>query len=35
MHSVPIWLPPLPLVLVALSLFYLGILAWYRGRGRQ
>jgi len=32
MNNVPIWLPPLPLAIVALSLFWLGILAWFRGR---
>jgi hypothetical protein len=35
MHDIPIWLPPLPLATVALVLFVLGILAWFRGRGRQ
>jgi len=35
MHIVPVWLPPLPLAIVALALFCLGILAWLRGSGRQ
>jgi hypothetical protein len=33
MHTIPVWLPPLPLAIVALALFCLGILAWLRGRG--
>ena len=35
MNNVPVWLPPLPLVLVALALFCLGVLAWLRGRGSR
>jgi hypothetical protein len=34
MHQVPIWLPPLPLAVVACSLFCFGIWAWYLGRQR-
>ncbi len=29
---IPLWLPPLPLVIVAVALFYFGILAWLIGR---
>ena len=32
MHEIPIWLPPLPFAVVALSLFSFGFLAWYWGR---
>jgi hypothetical protein len=34
MHDIPIWLPPLPFAVVAVSLFCLGILAWFLGRDR-
>jgi hypothetical protein len=33
-QHVPIWLPPLPFSIVALALFYFGILAWVWGRTR-
>jgi hypothetical protein len=29
---VPLWLPPLPFAIVAIALFYFGILAWVWGR---
>ena len=32
LHHVPLWLPPLPFAIVALALFYFGILAWVWGR---
>jgi hypothetical protein len=31
MHEIPIWLPPLPFAVVAVSLFSFGFLAWYWG----
>lgn len=31
-QHLPIWLPPLPIAVVALSLFYFGTLAWLWGR---
>ena len=31
-QHVPLWLPPLPLAIVAIVLFYFGTLAWLRGR---
>jgi hypothetical protein len=34
MHSIPIWLPPLPFALVALTLLCLGIYAWRAGKSR-
>jgi hypothetical protein len=34
LHSVPIWLPPLPFAAVATSLFGFGIWAWVLGRKR-
>ena len=34
MYNIPIWLPPLPFVVVAVSLFCLGISAWLSGRGK-
>jgi hypothetical protein len=30
-EEVPIWLPPLPVITVALVLFVLGITVWFRG----
>ena len=30
MHSIPIWLPPLPLMFVALVLFVFGGIVWFR-----
>lgn len=35
MYNIPVWLPPLPLVIVAVVLFCLGVLAWLRGRDRR
>jgi len=32
MHEIPIWLPPLPFAVVAISLFSFGFLAWYWGK---
>jgi len=32
LHSVPVWLPPLPFAAVATSLFGFGIWAWVLGR---
>ena len=34
LHSVPVWLPPLPFAAVAISLFGFGIWAWVLGRKR-
>ena len=34
LHSVPVWLPPLPFAAVATSLFGFGIWAWVLGRKR-
>ena len=34
LHSVPIWLPPIPFAAVALSLLGFGIWAWVLGRQR-
>jgi hypothetical protein len=34
LHSVPLWLPPLPLAVIAISLFGFGIWAWVLGRER-
>jgi hypothetical protein len=34
LHSVPVWLPPLPFAAVATSLFGFGIWAWILGRKR-
>jgi hypothetical protein len=31
MHSIPIWLPPLPFAVIALTLLSLGIWAWFSG----
>lgn len=31
MTKIPLWLPPLPFALVALTLFFFGFLAWYWG----
>jgi hypothetical protein len=30
MHKIPIWLPPLPMMLIALTLFVFGVLVWLR-----
>ena len=32
LDHVPLWLPPLPFAVVALSLFYFGALAWLWGK---
>jgi hypothetical protein len=34
MHNVPLWLPPLPFAVVAISLFCLGIWTWLVGKDR-
>src|SRR5262245_14406895 len=34
LHSVPVWLPPIPFAAVAISLFGFGIWAWVLGRRR-
>jgi len=34
MHNLPIWLPPLPFAVVAVSLLCFGIRAWFLGRDR-
>ena len=34
LHTVPIWLPPLPFAVVAISHLGFGICAWVLGRGR-
>jgi len=31
MSSIPVWLPPLPLATIAVSLFIYGALVWFRG----
>jgi hypothetical protein len=31
MNHVPIWLPPLPFAVIALTLLGLGIWAWFQG----
>jgi ABC-type sulfate transport system permease component len=31
MHDFPVWLPPLPLATIALSLFVFGAVVWFRG----
>jgi hypothetical protein len=31
LHTIPVWLPPLPFALVALTLFFFGFLAWFWG----
>jgi hypothetical protein len=31
MHTIPLWLPPLPFALVAFALFFFGFLAWFWG----
>jgi hypothetical protein len=33
-QHIPIWLPPLPFAVVAITLLYFGILAWWWGRSR-
>lgn len=30
MKEIPVWLPPLPLVIVALTLFVFGVIVWFR-----
>jgi hypothetical protein len=30
MKNIPLWLPPLPLVIVALTLFVFGVIVWFR-----
>jgi hypothetical protein len=34
MRDVPLWLPPLPFAVVAISLLCFGIWAWFLGRER-
>ena len=34
MHEMPIWLPPLPFAVIALTLLGLGIGAWFSGKDR-
>lgn len=31
MHDFPVWLPPLPLATIAISLFIFGAVVWFRG----
>jgi len=31
MENIPLWLPPLPLVTVAIILFVYGVVVWFRG----
>jgi len=31
LEHIPIWLPPLPFALVAVTLFVFGVLAWFWG----
>ena len=33
-HTIPIWLPPLPFACIALALFIFGALAWWWGTDR-
>lgn len=33
MEEVPLWLPPLPFAMVALTLFVFGLLAWFWSEG--
>jgi hypothetical protein len=33
MEEVPLWLPPLPFALVAVTLFVFGLLAWFWSEG--
>jgi hypothetical protein len=28
MHEIPIWLPPLPIAIIVIALFYFGIKTW-------
>jgi hypothetical protein len=35
LDSIPIWLPPLPFAVVAVVLFFFGIVAWFWGKDRQ
>ena len=30
MKDIPVWLPPLPLAIVALTLFVFGVIVWFR-----
>jgi len=30
MHEMPLWLPPLPLALVAIALFVTGVVVWFK-----
>jgi len=31
-HEIPVWLPAMPFVLIAATLFGFGVLAWYWGK---
>ena len=33
LDHIPLWLPPLPFALVAITLFTFGVLAWFWGEG--
>jgi hypothetical protein len=33
-QHIPLWLPPLPFAVVAITLLYFGVLAWWWGRRR-
>ena len=33
MEQVPVWLPPLPFAIIAITLLVFGILIWFRGPG--
>jgi hypothetical protein len=35
LDHIPVWLPALPFAVVAVALFYFGILAWWWGRDRS
>lgn len=34
LENIPLWLPPLPFAIVAATLFFFGILAWFWGEDR-
>ncbi len=35
LENIPLWLPPLPFAIVALALFFFGVLAWFWGEDRS
>ena len=34
LEDIPLWLPPLPFAVVAIALFFFGVLAWFLGEDR-